>query len=648
MSEIIITESNIEKCLEKASENLNIPKENLIYNIIEEKKVFFKKEITISVSYEDISQNNEENNEDALDGKVMVCDGVIKVKDPDKTGKPAIVHISKLLEVNLDGVIVRDKFSVYENSKIDVSFPNIESSRNIKIETSSDKMKAYISIEYIPHNVYRLKNTDQKSEIHLETEIIKQEFPKGYTIEEVKAELTKEGIVYGIIENNILKCTNNTNNISNLFIAQGQDVINDEDDRIELKVEAENKIGRLKEDNNGRIDFKSIGFVKSVKCDEEIAAFCKGSVGNDGKEITGKVKKKKNGKKIKLRIGEGCILNKNNVIVACIDGKPCVKNNTICVVKLHEISGNINLSTGNIKFIGDILISGNVESGMKVEAGNSIQIEKNVESAEIMAKGNITIKQNVIESKITAGGEDVTNLRLLNNLELIENSLKLMYETVYEIKEHDLLGEKTTDGEIIKVLIENKFKMIPKTFFIMLKDFDLDDEIQSELVNKIRSKLFGLGPLSIKHYSELEDIIESIKINKKELKESLAMPVNVNLSYCQDCDVLSSGNIIIKGNGDYVSRLTANDSIIFDSPGSIARGGIIKAKNEIKCKSVGSSGGVITKLIVDSNGHIWADSAFQNTCFVIGERQYNLEKPSKNIHVYIDEKDELVVDKLLL
>ena len=116
--------------------------------------------------------------------------------------------------------------------------------------------------------------------------------------------------------------------------------------------------------------------------------------------------------------------------------------------------------------------------------------------------------------------------------------------------------------------------------------------------------------------------------------------------YSQDSTIKSSGNIIFTGKGEYVSNLMASDSILFKIDKSLARGGVIKAGKEIKCKIVGGLGGVSTKLIVSKNGQIWADVAYPNTRFIIGEKEYILDVFSKNIHAFIGEDRELIVDKL--
>lgn len=44
-------------------------------------------------------------------------------------------------------------------------------------------------------------------------------------------------------------------------------------------------------------------------------------------------------------------------------------------------------------------------------------------------------------------------------------------------------------------------------------------------------------------------------------KEGLSLPVNVNISYCQDSKIKSTGDIYITGKGEYISKLTSNNNV---------------------------------------------------------------------------------------
>ena len=80
----------------------------------------------------------------------------------------------------------------------------------------------------------------------------------------------------------------------------------------------------------------------------------------------------------------------------------------------------------------------------------------------------------------------------------------------------------------------------------------------------------------------------------------------------------------------------------------MARGGILKAGKDIKARIVGSIAGVTTTLIVPEDGVISADIAYQNSKFIIGSKQYLLQKSSKEVKAYMNNKGEIVVDKFIL
>lgn len=641
MNNQVFTGKTLDECLELASSQSNISKENIKYKIIEEKKGFFKKRISISVQFEKEVKENK-------NGSIRVEKGKIIVKNPKKGGRPAVISSHNEIRIIVDNTEVKDKKEVYEDSSIEVFFHENTAERRMNISLSSDNMKAFISIKYIPKNVYTLKDSLEVLELNVESDVIKQIYPKTYTVQEIKEELTTNGINFGIIEENIEKCTN-MENIDNLLIAQGEEAVDATDDIIKIAFKTESEIKVLKEDNHGNIDYKCIGRVKTVEKGQVLAERYEGKQGKDGMDVKGVVKRHKSGKKINFQVGEGCELKDTNTLVATIEGKPSVKGQLFSVHQVHEVKSDVDIKTGNIEFIGNIIIGGSVKEGMEVNSGHDLFINENVECAKISSKGDLEIIGNIINSTASAGGEEVISLRKIKILEKINSALEELIKTIKHIKEHNLLGKKVHDGEIIKVLIENKFKYMTEFCdeYIKLVQGTADNE-EEKLVSVIKQKLIGFAPLSINDFSELNILIKFIDANIQILSGTLTVPVDMKVSYCQDSNLTSSGKIIITGKGQYVSEIIAHESIEFINPTSVARGGIIKAKNEIKCKEVGSEGGVSTKLIVETQGNIWADIAYQNTCFVVGEKEYILETPSKDVHAYLNCKGEIVVDKFIL
>ncbi|MCY6959532.1 flagellar assembly protein A [Clostridium brassicae] len=669
MAEKIFCGKALDECLELASSELNISKENIQYEIIENKQRFFKRKVSIKVNvYEDeLSFNKDESdkkesNEEDLkiqdlehkktkvqNGKIKVENGKIIVKDPKEDGRPAILRVPKgNMKVLVDNVEVDYQKEVYEESNIEVIFEESVAQRIMNISISPDNMKVFINISYVPKKTYKLKDSKEEIQLTLENEVDKIENPPLYNQDEIKQELLAKGIKFGIIEENIENCTK-MENVEEILVAEGLYPIDGVNDEIQIKFNTREQISDLEEDSTGRIDYKSIGYVKEVKKGDILAVNIKGKSGKDGLDVKGKIKKHIVGKKLFLKAGEGCELLDENTIVASIEGKPYAKGNLFVVHQLHEVNSDVDIKTGNVKFNGDIMIRGNVKEGMIVEAGHNLFVEKNVEKGNICAKGDLEVLGNVINSTVCSGGEEITKISKVNALEKLHKGLVTLIETVENIRKLNLIEQKVRDGEMIKLLIENKFKYIPEICFKYVKLVEKESVEDEVTLSKLMSqKLIDFGPLNINTYRELSILAELVNKNIKKIRDTLSMPVNIRISYCQDSDLRSSGRITITGKGEYVSNIKASESVIFEDPRSVVRGGVIKASNEIRCKEVGSEGGVSTKLIVKDKGNIWVDKAYQNTCFIVGGKEYVLDIASKDIHAYLDSKGELIVDKFIL
>ncbi|WP_242851262.1 FapA family protein [Clostridium sp. DMHC 10] len=255
-----------------------------------------------------------------------------------------------------------------------------------------------------------------------------------YTENELKNELNKNKIVYGILEGNIKRCVSGRD-VDRMLVAKGIEVENDENDSIEFKVNMNGNL-KFKENENGNIDFKSIGFVDAIDKGTVIAIKHDGREGKNGKDVYGKEIKKKSGKRISIACDENCKIEANKVI-ALKSGKASFKGNRFFIVDIHEVNSNVDLKTGNIKFVGAVNIRGSVLEGMSVESGNDIIVNGNVEGAIIKAKGNVTIGKNAILSQVYSGGEDVEVLSKIEILDDLKNNINELVEAVYQIKKYN-------------------------------------------------------------------------------------------------------------------------------------------------------------------------------------------------------------------
>ncbi|NLZ49062.1 MAG: DUF342 domain-containing protein [Clostridiales bacterium] len=637
MSEKLFKAGSLDECIKIACSELNISQDSLKYRIVEEKKSLFKKYVVISV--EEIKDNN---------GKVSVNDGVIIVKDPEEGGKPAIISTGKGIYLTVNGIDVKDEIEVYAKDEIKYSFDEDESQRFIDVNISEDKLECKISVKYIPKKTYKLIDCSESKRLVLRRQVSGKVMPPKFTFEEVKEELARVGVVYGIQEEDIRNYLDSGKE-EIIVAARGEPAVDDIPDVIKYKFDVEEKNKKYDDSNYDNIDYRDANEIVCVKKGDIIAERIPGSEGKDGKDIFGKVIKKKSYKSKPLRVGTGCKIVDDNIVVSELDGRPYVKSNIISVKEMYEVQGDVNIKTGNIKFIGDVKIHGAVTEGMTIESGGIVEIMRNVENSTVSAVGDIIIRGNILGSNISAGGDDVTTLKRIKDLESFATNMTSLMEAVSQVKKFNLLGYDKDDGEVIKYLLETKYRFMNKTCLSIIKDCMYDDiDADDRIITLIRQWLVGMAPLGIKNYGVLNDLVQAAKYKIEELNEKLALPVNVNISYCQDSTIKSSGDIVFTGKGEYISNITAYRKINFTVPNSVVRGGELYAGEEIKCKNVGSLGGVATKLSVGEKGHIWIAVAYQNTKLSVGGKEMILDSPSRNIHAYLDSKGDLVVDKLKL
>ncbi|MDF2883221.1 MAG: hypothetical protein K0R54_3778 [Clostridiaceae bacterium] len=642
---------SVEECVNEACKVLNIPKDQLDYVVTEEKKGFLFKSASIKVSLKENEKSEEQQKtkkSDENNGKVKITEGKIIVKNPKDQGYPAAVFPSRNVKVIVNGEEAKARKEVFEDSKIEVIMLEDEAQRFMDINLSPDAMEAYITIKYKPKNIYSLVDVEESNTIEIKCKLANSVLPKKFTVDDVKKELAKQKIVFGLINENIEALINGEEDKS-LLVAKGEKPQDEQDDILDIKFKQDTENLVPDEDEFGKVDFKSIGSVDSVEKGYILAVKTPGLEGKNGKDIRGKIVKFKAGRKISIKNGTGCTLKDSNTIIADEGGKPCIKNNTFYVYPVHELKSDVDLKSGNIKFMGDIIIYGNVMDGMIVESGNAVTIHGNVERAKVTGKGEGLIKGSIISSQILIGGEDVMIQNLISNLEALKQELSSLSKVAEEIKKFNLLGPDRKDGEIVKVLIETKFKHIPRLCMKVVAGIMSEKKKEEdELLAVIKGKLIGLAPINMAHYWEVDEIVNIIQDKIEQFKSILAIPVNLRIAYCQDSTLESSGDIYIYGKGEYVSNIKGNGKIIFEGEKAITRGGVIQANDEIRCKMVGSMGGVTTKLCASRTGHIWADVAYQNTIFVIGNREYILDTPSKEIHAYLGKDEDIIVDRFKL
>ncbi|WP_339063279.1 FapA family protein [Tepidibacillus marianensis] len=219
--------------------------------------------------------------------------------------------------------------------------------------------------------------------------------------------LRQHQVVYGLNEPLLsLICARPFSYIGQqIEIAKGIEPVDGENAKIEWIILQENESKKPKVLEDGRVDYYSVNSIINVRKGELIARKIPSTKGEQGKTVRGNNIPAKPGKDTCFRTGKNVVLNETkDKLYAAKDGQLLIQDK-IHVLPIYEVNGDVDFSVGNIDFIGNVIVRGNVLDGFKIHATEDITIYGHVEGAEITSDGQIEIHQGVIghnKSKIKA------------------------------------------------------------------------------------------------------------------------------------------------------------------------------------------------------------------------------------------------------
>lgn len=579
-----------------------------------------------------------------IDGIVWVKDRKIIVRNPIGNGKYATISPPLDGTLYINGEKINRTCTVKEEDSIEFKELKEHGQRIINISFNSGRTEAYISISYKKEVIHYLKDLEETNNLILALDIEEGIEPPIITEDELISELKKVGISYGI-DKDAIEYIKVNKDINKKLVAKGVEAKPPIEDNLKIFFEYSKKVEI--DENEEKIDFRDFNSITSVKANEVLAEIIKGENGVDGKNVFSERIPGKEKKKINFLAGQGCKL-KDNLIISTIDGKPNFNKGTIWVEPIYILNKDVTMATGNIKFPANVQINGKVTEGMKITSGGSVFVKGGVFNAFIESKNTSEILGNIVHSAIEVGGTDLVKEIRIKTLKELKEDLKSLLTNMGYLKEYNLIQKDITCGMIIKLLIETKYKNIPKSCIKAISNAMQDSCYNSEVVKLIKEKLIGAAPSNIKDITEVEEIIEELNKELEELEKETIITSDLTIEYAQESEIIVVGDINIIGKGLFTSKLSSSGIIKFCLKNSVCRGGHLKASKCINASTVGSDSGVFTNLEVDKDGEIFVDTAYHNTIFIIGNKKYILEKPSKSVHAYIDKDGSLVVDKLLL
>ncbi|MFC1558386.1 FapA family protein [candidate division KSB1 bacterium] len=271
--------------------------------------------------------------------------------------------------------------------------------------------------------------------------------------------LKEAGVSYGINDELLNDVFERRIFDEELLIASGDAPVHGVDGEIKYYFEISPDV-KPTEDEKGNVDFKELNLIKSVKKDQKLAEIIPAQPGKEGMNVKGKKIPPQEGKNPQLPVGNNTMPMPEDpyVLIAAIDGHIIFKAGPLVEVEeAYVVSGDVDFNTGNIDYVGSILIKGDVKSGFTVKVGGDVDIWGVVEDATIEAEGNVLLQKGIIgrgEGFVRANGDVILKFIENQNISCKGNVIageSIRHSKVYADKKVIVKGKKgfIIGGEIV-------------------------------------------------------------------------------------------------------------------------------------------------------------------------------------------------------
>jgi len=375
---------------------------------------------------------------------------------------------------------------------------------------------------------------------------------KKLTPDDVLSQLESMRINTGIKSEIISRMCESERPITSVILAEAIPPQTGEKARIETYVKINPRSKAMKKED-GSMNYYELGEICSATVSQELYRRIPPTIGKPGKDVYGDEIPGIPGRDLKIVLGHGTKRDENNpdLVIAAIEGEVLIKNGIMQISEVHTVIGDIDFSTGNIRFKGSIKIYGTVKSGFEVHGDGTIEITGNVEDAIVNGGNDVIVQggctgsgEGIVRAKRDVFVKFVENQRIEADRDIIINgdsyhATLLAGKSVLakgkkgtivggkcEAKsyvEANIFGSVASPATIIKIGIDpkltEKLKVIESD---IVKNQDSIDQIEKSIAFIYRQKIDANGVLP----PDKQVLLEKLELAQKTMPDKLKALIN--------------------------------------------------------------------------------------------------------------------------
>ncbi|RDU38177.1 hypothetical protein DRW41_00995 [Neobacillus piezotolerans] len=649
----IVTSSSVLDAIKIGSAQLGVSEDQVKYHVITNiKSIFGKRKVTVLLSIKDEKALFRKNNvsikktgykkllfrasfpKEIYEGKVWIKGGRVFSRN-GKDHFPSL-YPCEGVEIHINGQVKTDQTIITEIDKVELRTTQKEIKTQYSLEPSPDRMEVLLKIQ--PGYIISQKVCDSSPMRSLQIKVREEKKFLPIEIDKIHNELTRSYSATVLLDNLYMACSSEEENI--FVIARGTPAIPGKNGTFIPN----NKIKYESVQENGatnKVGIKSYPIVQEGDIIGHIEQPHSGQVGYDVFGNTIHIEEDYH--PIDVRTGNGVLYLKNqNLIVAKKSGRVSIVSvgNSLMfeIIPVHNLHKNINKETGSVSLDGDVIITGDVEDGVTVEASGNVFVAGSVYNSTIRANGDVTIKGNANNSKLFSGWDSKKSDEVISIGKETHDLLFNLISAINQLTSNPAFSKsdlaKKGFQPLIKLLVGMKFTELP-SLIQKLKKVDIKPTGWNDLI-KTLDLIFLKNNPSVKSISHLKRIAANIdnKIILLEIETAKETCITVKNAFYSE--ISSNGSTIIMEKA-LLSKIRSEKSIKV----RVAKNSEIRAGEKITVYEADKNT-ILT--VQEEKGSIESEILWPNIIIKFGEIAKKISSPKKRA-IFRLKDNGLIIEK---
>lgn len=218
---------------------------------------------------------------------------------------------------------------------------------------------------------------------------------KLLTAEDIISDLRLQKIIVGIQTEEINRFLKERSYCTDYILAKGTPPVNGTDAKIEYFFNTNPNL-KPKKNEDGTVDYHELNTISRVEAGQLLAKLHQAVKGKPGQDVFGNPIQGRQEKNLKLEFGNNITISEDKTeLYSKVTGHASLVNGKVFVSDVYEVPADVDNTTGDINYNGNVSIKGNVKSGFSVKAKGDIVIDGVVEGAFLSAGGQIIVKRGI-------------------------------------------------------------------------------------------------------------------------------------------------------------------------------------------------------------------------------------------------------------